>query len=115
VYIRKNINYIVPSHKKEPKYLKWVRNKGETSQVQGVRGNYIIGMYRVYICASAHGNTAARLRMVREQNSGIVEVGSAGSRTWKVRKMGCPLTSAPFQNPPPDHPNWPWLSPTTSI
>ena len=53
-----NINYIVPSHKWEAKYLRGMRNRGETSQVQGVRGNYIIGMYRVYIRASAHGNTA---------------------------------------------------------
>ena len=58
MYIRKNINYIVPSHKKEPKYLRGMRNRGETSQVQGVRGNYIIGTYRVYIRASARGSTA---------------------------------------------------------
>ena len=96
MYIRKNINYIVPSHKKEPKYLRGMRNRGETSQVQGVRGNYIIGTYRVYIHAVVR---RARLRIVGEQNSGIAEkrkwevrVGSAGSRARKVRKMGCPLT-----------------------
>ena len=80
MYIRKNINYIVPSHRKEPKYLKGVRNRGETSQVQGIRGNYIIGTYRVYIRASARGSTAVRLRVVGERNSGIADVGSAGRK-----------------------------------
>jgi len=91
VYIQKNINYTVPSHKKEPKYLRGVRNRGETSQVQGVRGNYIIGTYRVYIRASAHGNAVAQLRIVGERVSGIAGLGSAGWKCGKCGKWGVPL------------------------
>jgi len=104
VYIRKNINYIVPSHRREPKYLRGMRNRGETSQVQGVRGNYIIGTYRVYIRVSVRGSTAARLRMVGERNSGnsgsgkcmsevrVLEFGKCG----KCRKWDVPLHSPPL-------------------